>query len=89
MSEIPHCVPSQAETVADAEQRRMALGYLGEAWDEATVDGLDPDCLAQAAIFLAFQELVATYGEGPAADFAEALAERVRSGDYTVHRTQQ
>jgi hypothetical protein len=77
------------ETIADAEQRRVALGYLGEAWDEAAVDGLDPDCLAQAAIFLAFQELVATYGEEPAADFAEALAERVRAGDYTVHRTQQ
>jgi hypothetical protein len=82
-------VPPLADAAADAEQRRAALGYLGEAWDEATVDGLDPDCLAQAAIFLAFQELVATYGEEAAADFAEALAERVRAGEFTVNRTHQ
>ncbi|ALK09751.1 hypothetical protein [Blastochloris viridis] len=89
MSDFHHCSTTQADAAADAEQRRVALGYLGEAWDEAAVDGLDPDCLAQAAIFLAFQELVATYGEEPAAVFAEALAERIRAGEYTVQRTHQ
>ncbi|BBF92301.1 hypothetical protein [Blastochloris tepida] len=89
MSERPESVSHAAEAVADAEQRRAALNYLGEAWDEATLDGLDPDCLAQAAIFLAFQELVAVYGEQPAASFAEGLAARVRAGEYTVYRVQQ
>lgn len=89
MSECSESRPHAAEAAADAEQRQAALAYLGGAWDEATVEGLDPDCLAQAAIFLAFQELVAVYGEQPAADFAEALAARVRAGEYTVYRTQQ
>ncbi|KAA5600365.1 hypothetical protein [Blastochloris sulfoviridis] len=89
MSEPSESVSHAAEAVADAEQRRAALTYLGEAWDEATVDGLDPDCLVQAAIFLAFQELVAVYGEQPAASFAEGLAARVRAGEYTVYRVQQ
>lgn len=87
MSEAFKSPPSSADP--DAVQRRTALGYLGEAWEEAMVEGLDPDCLAQAAIFLAFQELVAVYGEEPVADFAEALAGRVRAGQYTVERTRQ
>lgn len=89
MSEYSNPSQNPAHRAAAAEQRRAALGYLGDAWQEAVTEGLDPDCLAQAAIFLAFQELVAVYGEGPAADFAESLAKRTRAGEFTVHPTAQ
>ena len=87
--EFSNASPNAANRAAAAEQRRAALGYLGEAWQEAVIEGLDPDCLAQAAIFLAFQELVAVYGEGPTAEFAESLAKRARAGEFTVHPTAQ
>ena len=37
--------------VAEHEQKRLALGYLQEAWAEAHHDGVDGDCLAQTALF--------------------------------------
>jgi hypothetical protein len=67
-----------------AEEKRVALGYVVEAFAEAQLDGLDGDCMAQAAIFAAFQELVATYGEDAAATFAETLPERIRSGGFST-----
>jgi hypothetical protein len=68
----------------DQEQKRAALTYLHEAWVEARIDGIDGDCLAQACLFAAFAELVATYGEEPAARFAEGLARRIRKGEFSM-----
>ncbi len=70
-----------AEASAD---KRAALSYVFEAFVEAQLDGLDPDCMAQAAIFAAFQELVATYGEEATAHFAEGLPERIRTGAFST-----
>lgn len=72
------------EPVADREQKRVALGYLHEAWAEARLDGVDGDCLAQACLFAAFAEFVATYGEDAAATFAEGLGTRIRNGEFSV-----
>ena len=73
----------------DHEQKRAALGYLHEAWQEARIDGIDADCLAQACLFAAFAEFVSTYGEEPAARFAEGLALRIRNGEFSVFLTRQ
>jgi hypothetical protein len=64
--------------------KRAALTYVVEAFVEAQLDGLDGDCMAQAALFAAFQELVATYGEEPTARYAEGLPERIRSGAFST-----
>jgi hypothetical protein len=69
------------------DQRRAALAYLTEAWEEAVLDGIESDCVAHAALFAAFKELVSTYGEEAAALFAEKLPERIRRGDFTVKRS--
>src|SRR5437660_6318483 len=70
----------------DHEQKRAALGYLHEAWLEARIDGIDGDCLAQACLFAAFAEFVSTYGEEPAARYAEGLAMRIRRGEFSLDR---
>ena len=70
-----------AEASAD---KRAALSYVVEAFVEAQLDGLDADCMAQAALFAAFQELVATYSEDATADFAQGLPERIRSGAFST-----
>jgi len=79
--------PATPARSAEAEdQRHAAMGYVSEAFAEARLDGLDIDCIAQAAIFASFVEMVATYGEEATATFADRLAERVRAGEFTVDR---
>ncbi|MBI3434998.1 MAG: hypothetical protein HY056_07960 [Proteobacteria bacterium] len=77
------------EPIPDHEQKRVAFGYVSEAWAEARLDGLDADCMAQACLFAAFAELVTTYGEDAAAKYAEGLALRVRNGEFTLERARQ
>ena len=77
------------EAVPDHEQKRLALGYLQDAWAEAHHDGIDGDCLAQTALFLALAELISTYGEDAAARYAETLAPRIRNGEFSVELSRQ
>jgi hypothetical protein len=74
----------QPTAAADNDQKRVALGYLHEAWAEARLDGIDGDCLAQACLFAALAEFVSTYGEDAAATFAEGLSERIRNGEFSL-----
>jgi hypothetical protein len=64
--------------------KQAALSYVTEAFAEAELDGLDGDCMAQAALFAAFRELVQTYGEEAAAEYAGTLPDRIRSGAFTM-----
>jgi hypothetical protein len=77
------------ESVPDHEQKRVALGYLQEAWAEARLDGIDGDCLAQACLFAALAEFVSTYGEEAAATFTEGLGTRIRNGEFSIDRQRQ
>jgi predicted YcjX-like family ATPase len=82
-SEEPGVIaPSQEADQVDL--RSIAVTFIDEAFAEAQRDGLDGDCLAHAALFAAFRELVATYGEDATAVFAETLADKVRAGAYTT-----
>jgi predicted YcjX-like family ATPase len=72
-----------------AEPKYAALRYIMEAWEEAVFDGIDPDCVATAAIFAAMSDLVTTYGEEPVARMAERLPERIRAGEFTINKTKQ
>lgn len=71
------------------EQKRAAYEYLIEAWDEALAEGIDPDILANTALFAAFTELVSIYGETAVAELAARLPTRIQSGDYTRDRSLQ
>jgi hypothetical protein len=75
--------------LAESDQKRLALGYFQDAWAEAIHDGIEGDCLAQTALFLAFAELIATYGEEPAARYADNLGQRIRNGEFSVKLSRQ
>jgi hypothetical protein len=77
------------EPVPEHEQKRLALGYLQDAWAEASHDGIDGDCLAQTALFLSLAELISTYGEEAAARYAENLSARIRNGEFSIERSRQ
>ena len=73
----------------EREQKIAALNYLNEAWTEATLDGIDADCMAQACLFAALAELVSTYGEDAAAAYADKLSTRIRNGEFSVDIARQ
>lgn len=80
---------SSGEMVPDHEQKRLALSYVQDAWADGLMEGVDGDCLAQACLFTAFAELVATYGEDAAARYAEGLAGRIRNGEFSLSQARQ
>ncbi|MDB5508944.1 MAG: hypothetical protein JWL93_1413 [Hyphomicrobiales bacterium] len=78
-----HTIPSFEDPAAD-DERRVAMGYVTEAFAEAILAGIEGDCFAHAALFAAFQELVVTYGEEPVASFAQKLPDRIRCGEFSL-----
>ena len=74
----------RADLPGSSSIKQAALSYVTEAFAEAELDGLDADYMAQAALFAAFMELVATYGEEAVARYAEGLPERIRSGGFST-----
>ncbi|HEY0441191.1 MAG TPA: hypothetical protein VGD36_14045 [Xanthobacteraceae bacterium] len=78
-----HAIKTEAP-VSDHDQKRMALGYVKEAWAEGILDGIDGDCLAQACLFAALAELVATYGEEATARYTDGLGARLREGEFSL-----
>ena len=81
--------PKSPTPPTPAEAKHLALRYILDAWEEAIYDGLDPDCIATAAIFAALSDMIATYGEEPVAVMCERLPERIRNGEFTVMKTRQ
>ena len=89
MHTVKPLLPNRDPAAPENEQKQAALSYLYEAWNEARLDGIDDDCMAQACLFAAFAELVSTYGEEAAARYAETLSARVRKGDFTIQLSRQ
>ncbi|MEP9366041.1 hypothetical protein [Xanthobacter sp. VNH20] len=77
-------LPHQDIAELGSDERHVAFSYLDDAWTEALRDGLDEDCLVQAALFTALRTLVAVYGEEACATYVEGLAGRIRQGEYTI-----
>ena len=77
------------EALTEHEQKRLALGFLQDAWTEASHEGIDGDCLAQPALFLALAELISTYGEEAAARYTDNLGARIRNGEVSVTLSRQ
>jgi hypothetical protein len=82
-----HYAAENADAMLSAtEQKKAALRLMLDAFSEAEMDGIDPDCMAQAALFTALKEFVLAYGEEPMAKFAERLPQRIRNGEFTVQQ---
>ena len=88
MSSLTRSYPAR-EPIADHEQKKVALGYVHEAWAEARMDGVDGDCMAQACLFAALIEFFSTYGEDSASTFAEGLPARIRNGEFSADLSRQ
>ena len=70
-------------------QKQQALRYILDAWEEALHDGIEPEMLANAALFAALADLIGVYGEHAVAKMTTGLSRRIQHGEFTVKRTSQ
>jgi hypothetical protein len=70
-------------------QKQEALRYILDAWEEALHDGIEPEMLANAALFAALADLIDVYGEDAVAKMASGLSRRIYHGEFTLRRTVQ
>jgi hypothetical protein len=76
--------PAESEALKQA-----ALRYILDAWEEALHDGIEPEMLANAALFAALADLIGVYGEHAVAKMTTGLSRRIQHGEFTVKRTSQ
>jgi hypothetical protein len=74
---------------ANEEQKHAALRYILDAWEEALHDGIEPEMLANAALFAALADLIGAYGEDAVAKMTNGLSRRIHHGEFTLRRTPQ
>jgi hypothetical protein len=74
---------------ASEAQKQAALRYILDAWDEALHDGIEPEMLANAALFAALADLIDVYGEDAVAKMTSGLSRRIHHGEFTLRRTAQ
>ena len=79
--------PLQSDT-GDA-QKQEALRFILDAWEEALHDGIEPEMLANAALFAALADLIDVYGEDAVAKMTSGLSRRINHGEFTLRRTAQ
>jgi hypothetical protein len=79
----------RAPRTADGEQKFAALKYILDAWEEAVHDGIEPEMLANAALFAALTDLIGVYGEDAVANMTNGLSRRILHGEFTLKRTPQ
>ena len=75
-------------TSLNEEQKQAALRYILDAWEEAH-DGIEPEMLANAALFAALADLIGAYGEDAVAKMTNGLSRRIHHGEFTLKRTSQ
>jgi hypothetical protein len=79
---------AQRDPEADA-QKQAALRYILDAWEEALHDGIEPEMLANAALFAALADLIGVYGEDAVAKMTNGLSRRIHHGEFTLRRVSQ
>ena len=73
----------------DKARSQEALRYILDAWEEALHDGIEPEMLANAALFAALADLVESYGEDAVAKMTGGLSRRIQHGEFTLKRNTQ
>jgi hypothetical protein len=79
----------QLKSQAAEAQKQQALRYILDAWEEALHDGIEPEMLANAALFAALADLIDVYGEDAVAKMTTGLSRRIHHGEFTLKRTSQ
>lgn len=84
-----HTARRTPQSSLNEEQKQAALKYILDAWQEALHDGIEPEMLANAALFAALADLIGAYGEDAVAKMTNGLSRRIHHGEFTLKRTAQ
>ena len=87
-SDLRSAIERRAPRESEA-QKQAALRYILDAWEEALHDGIEPEMLANAALFAALADLIGVYGEDAVAKMTTGLSRRIHHGEFTLKRTSQ
>lgn len=77
------------QSLAGEAHKQAALRYILDAWEEALHDGIEPEMLANAALYAALADLVDVYGEDAVSKMTSGLSRRIQHGEFTLRRTAQ
>ena len=66
-----------------------ALDAILGAWRIAADRGVEPDLIANAALFAALTDLVGAYGEPAIVNFTNGLVTRIKAGEFSGRRILQ
>ncbi|MFM2421568.1 MAG: hypothetical protein RL291_98 [Pseudomonadota bacterium] len=84
----PELPPDLMTPLADSgDDSLKALHVILSAWEEGAETGIAPEFMAYAALYTALTDLVSSYGEAHVAKLMDGLAERVKTGEFTLYRT--
>jgi hypothetical protein len=89
MSDLRDELQEPVEIAAGDNFKRLAMGHMEKAFDDADDDGIPIDAVAHAALFAALTTLVECFGEECVARMVKDLPEKIESGNYTLLRTLQ
>lgn len=81
--------PANAASLAKRGAEAGGAQIYSRAWQEALHDGIEPEMLANAALFAALADLIGAYGEDAVAKMANGLSRRIHHGEFTLKRTSQ
>ncbi len=83
--------PSEAvlDDMIIEEKKRVAVEFFHEAWNAALNEGIEPQILAESAMFIALSELTREQGETTVAAIVSQLPEQLESGVFLLDRTIQ
>ena len=70
-------------------RKQAALRYILDALEEALHDGIEPEMLANPALFAALAGLVGISGEDALAKMTNGPSRRIHHGEFTLRRTAQ
>lgn len=77
------------QEISVEQRKQAALRSILEAWEEALRDGIEPEMLANAALFSALTDLVSIYGEDAVASMTSNLSQRIENGEFTISKVIQ
>ncbi|TCD14266.1 hypothetical protein [Oricola cellulosilytica] len=80
---------SEMDEIIAREKRDAALEVHSDAWADGTMEGIDADILADAAIATALEETIRELGEEAALALVETLRDRILTGEFTPNRSLQ
>lgn len=79
----------ELDALIEEEKKRVALEYFQEAWSSAIQEGIEPQILAESAVYAALSQLGEAEGDDKVGEFISDLPSHHESGQFMLHRKLQ